>query len=569
MYIKKFIKPYKIQAILGFFFKLTEALLELLVPSVVALIIDNGVNKNNVNYINRMGIMLFILAILGYLCALVCQYFASLTSQGFGTLMRKEMYEAINLYDYDNLDEIGTPSLITRITGDVNQLQLAVAMTIRLASRSPFLIIGSIIASFLINVQLGLIVLCVSPFIGFAIYFILSRTQPIYRRIQKILDHISLLTRENLSGVRVIRAFNKEETEKDKFHDTTNTQKDYQIKAGKLSALLNPMTTIIVNAAIIFILYVSGIKINTGNLTQGEVIAVINYLNQILLSMYVFSNVILIYIKANTSYQRVSEVLDLKPSIISGDYKGNESYDDIITFEDVSFSYREADALSHLNFSIKPHQTIGIIGGTGSGKSTLVNLIPRFYDASSGTIKIKNKDIKEYSLESLREMIGIVPQKAVLFKGTIKDNLLWGNKNASDQEIEEALRLSQSYEFVSKMNDGINTKIEQGGRNVSGGQRQRLTIARALIKKPEILILDDSASALDFKTDALLRKAIRTLPSTNIIVSQRVSAIMHCDSIIVLTHGEIDSIGTHDELLNNSSLYREIVQSQMEDQDEK
>jgi ATP-binding cassette subfamily B protein len=564
MYWKKCIYPYRFKAFFGFIFKLGEAILELCVPMVVADLIDHGVTPRNTQYLMSHGWRLFGLATAGYCCALVCQWFASVTSQGFGTIMRSDIYNAINDYDYDQLDQMGTPTLITRITNDVNQMQDLVAMTIRLVSRSPFLIIGSLFAAFMINAQIALIFLVASPLIALSIYLVMSRTQPLYTKIQKILDQVSLITRENLSGVRVIRAFNKQENEINRFNKTVDHQRDKQIHAGNIAALLNPATTIIVNAGIIMILYVSGLKINVGSLTQGEVIALINYMNQILLSMYVFSNVILLYIKGSASYKRIVEVVEKKPSFTPGTKEAPAQYQHMVEFKDVSFSYYESKALTHVSFTVEPHETIGIIGGTGSGKSTVVNLIPRFYEATSGAITFKDQNVKEYRFDALRKSIGIVPQSATLFSGTIRDNLLWGNKNATEEDLEQALEVSQAKEIVDHMKDGLETHIEASGKNVSGGQRQRLTIARALVRKPELLILDDSASALDFATDAKLRRALKGLDTTVIIVSQRVSALRGADKIIVLDHGEVAGIGKHDELLENCTIYKEIVHSQEE-----
>ncbi|MEG0592077.1 MAG: ABC transporter ATP-binding protein [Coprobacillus sp.] len=559
----KYIKPFKIQATVGFVFKMIEAFFELLVPLVVADIIDNGIHSLDQHYIITRGFVLFGLAIVGYCCALVCQYYASKTSQGFGTYLRNDMYKAINAYDYQNLDEIGTPSLITRLSNDVNQLQLAVAMAIRLVSRSPFLIIGSLIMAFRINVEMAIIFMLSTPLLGFAIYIVMVKSLPMYIRIQKQLDKVSLICRENLSGIRVIRAFSKQIQEKKRFQESTQQQKDMQIKVGKISALLNPSTSIIVNCAIIIILYVSGIKVNIGNLSQGQVIALINYMNQILLSMFVFANVIVIFNKASASYKRVEEVLDIQPTIQYQELIPEKKESTFIEFSDVSFSYQDTLAISDVSFSINKGETIGIIGGTGSGKSTLIHLISRFYDVNSGSIKIYGNNIKDYPLSSLREMIGLVPQQAVLFTGTIKKNILWGCKNASDEDIKEALKIAQASSFVNEFEDGIETKIDQGGKNLSGGQKQRLTIARAVVKKPELLILDDSASALDFATDAALRKSLKELQTTTIIVSQRVSSLMHADKILVLSHGELMGIGTHEELMNNCDIYKEIATSQL------
>ena len=561
----KYIKPYRIQAIIGFLFKMTEAFFELIVPMVVADIIDNGIAKNDSNYILKMGFVLFLLAIIGYCCALICQYFASKTSQGFGTYLRNDMFKAMNAYDYENIDDIGTPSLITRITNDVNQLQLAVAMAIRLVSRSPFLIIGSLIMAFQINVQMALIFLLSAPLLALCIFLVMSKSLPLYIRIQKQLDRVSLICRENLSGIRVIRAFSKQFQEKNRFEEATQKQKDMQIKVGKISALLNPLTSVIVNIAIIFILYIGGIRVNAGSLTQGEIIALINYMNQILLSMFVFANVIVIFNKASASYKRIQKVLAIHPHIHDGSGNTNFQKENLISFDHVTFAYQGAQALKDLNFKILKGETIGIIGGTGSGKSTLVHLIPRFYDVTQGQILIKGNPIQDYPLKGLREMIGIVPQQAVLFTGTIRENIQWGKKDASDSEIKEALRIAQAT-FVDELDEGLDSMIHQGGKNLSGGQRQRLTIARALVKKPEILILDDSASALDFATDAALRKALKTLDSTTIIVSQRVSSLMHADKILVLSHGELVGMGNHQELLETCSLYQEIAKSQLSEE---
>lgn len=564
MYWKKYIWSYRKQALLGFIFKLIEAFFELLIPLVVAHIIDDGITGHNTSYIIKMGLVMYALSLAGYCCAIVCQYYASLSSQGFGTLMRKEMFDRVNKYDYENLDDIGTPALITRISNDVNQLQLAVAMTIRLASRSPFIIIGSLIMSFTISVKIGIIFIFISFLLAFSIYFIMSRTQPIYIKIQKLLDKVSLITRENLAGIRVIRAFNKQSGEKKRFEDMTEKQKSLQLYSGNIASMLNPLTTVIVNTGIIIILLLGGRFVNDGSLTQGEVIALINYMNSILLSMYAFANVILIYIKAKASYVRVSEVLDTKPVIIEGHSSIPETYTTFLSFEDVSFSYPKGEALSHISFELSKNQTIGIIGGTGSGKSSLISLIPRFYDIDKGEIKIKDQNIKKYSYHSLRSMLALVPQNAVLFRGTIRDNLLWGNPNASDIDLIEALRISQSYDFVFSNKEGLETKIEASGKNISGGQRQRLTIARALVKKPELLILDDASSALDYATDAALRRDLKTLQTTVIIVSQRVSAIRNCDQILVLDHGHLAGKGTHHELIHSCRLYKEIVHSQTE-----
>lgn len=558
----KYLKPYRKEAVIGFFFKLIEAFFELIVPIVVADIIDYGILHQDQQYILQRGLLLLALALLGYACALVCQYFASKTSQGFGTYLRNDMFKAIHAYDYEDIDEIGIPSLMTRITNDTNQLQLAVAMTIRLASRSPFLILGSLVMAFRISVPIALIFICAAPILALAIYGVMSKSLPLYLKIQKQLDHVSLICRENLAGIRVIRAFSKQKQEKERFQQATQKQKDMQIQVGKLSALLNPSTSVIVNCAILVILYAGGLQVNAGYLTQGEVIALINYMNQILLSMFAFANVIVIYNKATACYKRVQEVLAIQPAIQNGKCLIDNQEGPLVTFDHVSFSYQGSHALHDISFSIHQGETIGIIGGTGSGKSTLIHLIPRFYEATQGQIYIKNKPIQDYSLFSLRQMIGLVPQQATLFTGTIKENICLAKENASDDEVKQALHLAQA-SFVDEWKDGIYSHITQGGHNLSGGQKQRLTIARALVRNPELLILDDSASALDFATDAALRKAISTLPQTTIIVSQRVSAIMHADKILVLSHGELVGMGKHDELMKTCEIYQQIVTSQM------
>ncbi len=559
---KKYIKPYRKEAITGFVFKLIEAFFELMVPLIVANIIDYGIGNHDTDYIIRMGILMFLLTFVGYGCALVCQYFASKTSQGFGTYLRNDMYQAINAFDYDEIDDIGTPSLITRMSNDVVQIQLAVAMIIRLCSRGPFLIIGSLIMAFRINVQMALIFLLCAPLIALTIYLVMFKSLPLYTKIQKQLDHVALVCRENLSGIRVIRAFSKQHYERKRFHEATTKQKDEQIGVGKIAALLNPFTNVIVNCGIMLVLYVGAIKVNTGTLTQGEVVALINYMNSILLAMLAFANTILILIKASACYKRVAAVLSIKPTIIGGNEKNEISEAPLVSFDHVSFSYRSAKAIEDVSFSMEQGETIGIIGGTGSGKTTLVNLIGRFYEATSGQIYIKDKPIQDYALEELRDMMGFVPQQAVLFSGTIRKNICWGKQDATDDEINEALDIAQA-SFVYEFEKGIDTYINQDGHNLSGGQRQRLTIARALVKKPELLILDDSASALDFATDAALRKALATLNQTTIIVSQRVSSLMHADKILVLSHGRLVGIGNHEELMKDCIIYQEIVHSQL------
>lgn len=565
-----FMKDYKKESILGPIFKLIEAILELLIPIVMAKIIDIGVYNKDINYVFKMGGVLILLGAIGLLFALICQYYASIASQGAGTSIRSKLYKHINGLSYSEIDKIGTPTLITRLVNDINQIQTGIAMLIRLGTRSPFIILGSIIMALLIDLKLSIIFLIATPLIALVIYLVMSKSLPLYKVIQEKLDNLSLITRENLEGARVIKAFSKEESEKSKFEKSANDLANTSIKVGKISAILNPITYMIMNLAIIAILWFGGINVNIGSLTQGEVIAFINYITQILLSLIVFSQLIVILTKGATSANRVLEILNINTSItdnketLTNKVKNNDS---LIEFKNVSFSYEQSNeySLKDINFNINKNETIGIIGGTGSGKSTLINLIPRFYDVSKGEILVKGINVKDYNLNSLRKLIGIVPQKAVLFKGSILDNLKWGNEDANINEIEDALNISQSSSFINSLPDKYNSKVMQGGKNFSGGQKQRLTIARALVRNPEILILDDSSSALDFATDAALRKNLKenTKDMTVLIVSQRASSIMNSDKIIVLDNGEIAGIGTHDYLLENCEVYSEIYSSQL------
>lgn len=565
-----FMKDYKKEAILGPVFKLIEAILELFIPIVMAKIIDIGVANKDIAYVFKMGGLLILLGAIGLAFALICQYYASIASQGAGTSIRSQLYKHINNLSHSEIDKIGTPTLITRLINDINQIQTGIAMLIRLGTRSPFIIIGSTIMAISIDFKLSIIFLITTPLIALVIYLVMSKSLPLYKVIQGKLDNISLITRENLEGARVIKAFSKEENEKQRFKDGTIELADTNIKVGKISALLNPITYIIMNLSIIAILWFGGIRVNIGSLTQGEVIAFINYITQILLSLIVFSQLIVILTKGATSANRVLEILNIKSSIEDNknsiNYKANPS-SPLIEFKNVSFSYEDSNeySLKDINLSIYKNETIGIIGGTGSGKSTLVNLIPRFYDVSKGEVLIKGINTKNYNLKNLRKLIGIVPQKAVLFKGSILDNLKWGNENATIEDIKEALEISQSDVFVNSLKEKYNSEVLQGGKNFSGGQKQRLTIARALVTKPEILILDDSSSALDFATDAALRQALKdeTKDMTVLMVSQRASSIKNADKIIVLDNGEIAGIGTHDYLLNNCEVYNEIYSSQI------
>lgn len=565
-----FMKDYKKEAILGPIFKLIEAILELFVPIVMAKIIDVGVRNSNISYIFKMGGILILLGVSGLGFALICQYYASIASQGVGTSIRSALFKHINTLSHTEIDKIGTPTLITRLTNDVNQIQTGVAMIIRLGSRAPFIIIGSTIMAMALDLKLSIIFIVTTPLIALVIYFVMSKSLPLYKIIQNKLDNISLITRENLEGTRVIKAFSKEESEKLRFKNASNDLSDTSINVGKISALLNPITYIIMNLSIVAILWFGGIRVNSGSLTQGEVIAFVNYITQILLALIVFAQLVVILTKASTSATRVSEILEIKSTIVEkNNIKTHSSKSEaaFIEFKNVFFSYADSNeySLSNISLTINKNETIGIIGGTGSGKSTLVNLIPRFYDATKGQVLINGTDVKDYTLNRLRSMIGIVPQKAVLFKGTLMENLKWGKKYATIDEIETALEISQSSSFVQAFPEKYDTNILQSGKNLSGGQKQRLTIARALVSNPEILILDDSSSALDFATDASLRKALKekVKNTTVIMVSQRASSIKNADKIIVLNNGEIVGIGKHDYLINNCEVYKEICSSQL------
>ena len=566
-----YLKDFKKECFLGPLFKLLEAILELIVPLVMAKIIDIGVKSYDTSYIIKMGILIIILGIVGLGSALVCQYFAAKASQGFGTKLRNELFHHINSLSHSEIDNIGTPSLITRIINDVNQLQVAVAMAIRLGVRAPFIILGSAIMAMFINLKLSLIFFLSIPLIVLTLYLVMGKAVPLYRVIQKKLDKISLITRENLDGVRVVRAFSKQEVEKNRFNIAALDHSNTAIKVGKLSALLNPLTFMIMNFSIAFIVWFGGIGVNNGNFTQGEIIAFVNYMTQILLTLIVVANLVIIFTKASASATRVNEVLDTKSSIkeasSSTKVQATNNSSKIIEFKNVSFSYNNSKqySLENISLSINKGETIGIIGGTGAGKSTLVNLMPRFYESTEGEIFINGENIKNYSIKDLRNLFGIVPQKAVLFTGSLRENMKWANKNASDEEILMALDIAQCSDFVSNLKDGLDTAVLQGGKNFSGGQKQRLTIARALVGSPKIIILDDSSSALDFATDLKLRQALNTHAKdiTTIIVSQRASSIKNSDKIVVLDDGKLAGIGTHEELLENSEVYKEICLSQL------
>ena len=573
----RFLKQFKKEVLIGPVFKLTEAVFELIVPLVMAQIIDVGIANGDRGYVLRMGGVMVLLGLVGLGCALICQYCAARASQGFGTVLRSEMFRHINTLSHGEIDQIGTPSLITRITNDVNQLQLAVAMLIRLVVRAPFLVIGATVMALLLDWKLACIFFVAAPLMALVLYLVMSRSIPFYRIIQKKLDRISLITRENLSGVRVIRAFSRQEKEKERFAQASEDQMTTSITVGRISALLNPLTSAIINLAIAAVIWFGGFRVDAGGMTQGEVIAFVNYLNQILLAMIVVANLVVIFTKAAASATRVDEVLQLHPSIVNRVSRPAQEVEGSpeIAFDAVSFAYPDAGAysLSDISFTVARGQTLGIIGGTGCGKSTLVNLIPRFYEVSQGSLKVDGVDVRDYPMEQLRGKVGIVPQRAVLFSGTLRQNMQWRKQDATDEEIWQALETAQAASFVRKMPDGLDSVILQGGKNLSGGQKQRLTIARALVGEPEILILDDSASALDFATDAALRQAIAKFSAergnrmTTIIVSQRANTVRYADQIVVLDDGKAAGIGTHEQLLESCQTYREIYWSQNERQE--
>ena len=568
--LAKFLKRFRKEVIIGPIFKLTEAIFELIVPLVMAKIIDVGIANGDRAYVLKMGGVMVLLGLVGLGCALICQYCAARASQGFGTVLRSEMFAHINSLSHGEIDQIGTPSLITRITNDVNQLQLAVAMLIRLVVRAPFLVIGAAVMAVMLDWRLSLIFFIAGPLVALVLYLVMSRSVPFFKIIQRKLDRLSLITRENLSGVRVIRAFSRQEQEKKRFHEANTDQMETAISVGRISALLNPLTSAIVNLAIVAVVWFGGVRVQAGGMTQGEIIAFVNYLNQILVAMIVVANLVVIFTKAFASAARVNEVLEMHSSIVNKTNQPVQPVQDSpkICFEQVRFCYPEAgaDALSDINLTIRCGQTVGIIGGTGCGKSTLVNLIPRFYEVSSGSIRVDGTDVRSYPIPQLRKKIGMVPQRAVLFSGTLRENMQWNKQDAGDEEIWQALRVAQAEEFVRKLPDGLDTRILQGGENLSGGQKQRLTIARALVGSPEILVLDDSASALDFATDAALRRAIAALDKemTVLIVSQRANTVRYADQIVVLDDGKAVGIGTHEQLLESCEEYQEIYWSQNE-----
>ena len=564
----RYLGSYKKESILAPLFKLLEALFELFVPLVMARIIDIGIKNSDIGYILKMGGLLILLGIIGLVCSLTAQYFAAKAAVGFGTALRHDLFQHIQSLSYSEVDTVGTSTLITRMTSDINQVQAGVNLFLRLFMRSPFIVFGAMIMAFTIDWKAAMIFVITIPALSVVVFGIMLVSIPMYRKVQSRLDRVTQLTRENLVGARVIRAFNRQKDERENFTEANALLMKVQVFVGKITALLNPVTYIIINVAIVVLLWVGANQVNNGIILQGAVVALVNYMSQILVELVKLANLIINITKSLACANRIQNVMELKPSLT--EYSTTEvketNSENYIEFDHVTFAYQNAKepSLSDISFKVKKGQTIGIIGGTGSGKSSLINLIPRFYDATKVKITVDGTDIKRYPLNQIRTMVGIVPQKAVLFKGTIAENMRWGKKDATEAEMMEALKTAQAAEVVEGKEGGLNADILQGGKNLSGGQRQRLTIARALVKKPEILILDDSASALDYATDAKLRKAIKKMDRnmTVFIVSQRSTTIQYADQIIVLDDGKMVGIGKHEELLRSCEVYQEIYYSQ-------
>ena len=571
-----YLKDYKKESILAPLFKLLEAFFELLVPLVMANIIDYGISNRNMGYIGKMGLLLLLLGVVGLASSITAQFFAAKAAVGFSTQLRQALFDHIEDLSFTDIDKAGTSTMITRMTSDVNQVQSGINMTLRLFLRSPIIVFGAMIMAFTIDVKCALIFVVAIPLLSVVVFGIILSTIPMYKKVQAKLDQVLGITRENLTGVRVIRAFHQEAKEADRFRENNEALSAMQIFVGKISACMNPVTYIIVNGAIIALIYTGAVQVNIGNLSQGEVVAIINYMNQILVELVKLANLIVTMTKALACAERVASVFDIGADVAyvgAQDQKLADKVDKsapFLDFKHVSLTYQGAGAptLQDMNFTVNRGDTVGIIGGTGSGKTSLVNLIPGFYPATEGEILLEGRDIKTMGDEELRGRIGVVPQKAVLFKGTIRSNLQWGKPDATEEEMWKALELAQASEVVNGKPGKLDATVAQNGKNFSGGQRQRLTIARALVRNPEILILDDSASALDYATDAKLRAAIRTLEdkTTTFIVSQRASTIRHADKIIVLDDGEIAGMGTHDELLKDCTVYQEIYYSQYPEQ---
>ena len=572
-----FLKDYKKECVLAPLFKMLEALFELFVPLVVSSIIDIGIGQKDVGYIVKMCMMLLGLAVIGLVCSITAQYFSAKAAVGGATGMRHALFSHIQSLSFTELDTVGTSTLITRMTSDINQVQNGVNLVLRLFLRSPFIVFGAMIMAFTIDVKAALVFVCAIPVLAVIVFGIMLSTRPLYKKVQAGLDKILGITRENLTGVRVIRAFNKEQTEVDEFKTSNEALNHLQKYVGKISGLMNPLTYVVVNVSIIALIWIGAIRVNSGSLTQGQVVALYNYMSQILVELIKLANLVINITKALACAGRIQNVFDVKSSMADGKLeiqtgKISENVNDsenavpAVEFRNVALKYAGAgdESITGVDFKAMKGQTIGIIGGTGSGKSTLVGLIPRFYDATCGQVLIDGHDVKDISIDSLRQKVAIVMQKAVLFKGTIRENMQMGKEDATDAEIMEALEVAQAKEFVDKKDGKLDALVEQGGKNLSGGQRQRLTIARAVVRKPDILILDDSASALDFATDAALRKSIRNMKNspTVFIVSQRAASLMYADLIIALDDGKVAGMGTHDELLKNCEVYREIYNSQ-------
>mgnify|MGYP005928507201 FL=1 len=563
-----YMKAYRKESLLGPLFKMLEASFELLVPLVVASMVDVGIRGRDVSYVLRMGGILVLLGIIGLACSLTAQYFAARAATGAATAMRNNLFSHIAGLSYTEIDQIGASTLITRMTSDINQVQNGINMTLRLLLRSPFVVFGAMIMAFTVDVRAAMVFAVTIPVLCVIVFGIMLVSMPLYQSVQRQLDRVLLTTRENLMGVRVIRAFNRQESEKEKFEKENSGLVQMQVFVGKISALLNPVTYVIINLATVVVIWVGGQQTDSGIISQGQVIALVNYMSQILVELIKMANLIILISKAVACMKRVDGVFQMESSLKDGEkISQDHPTSPKVEFANVSFAYggSKSDSLSGVSFKAMRGQTVGVIGGTGSGKSSLVNLIPRFYDAGEGQVLVDGTDVREYSMETLRSVIGTVPQKAVLFKGTLRENMRWGKPDASDEEIYAALETAQARDFVDQKGQGLELPIDQGGHNLSGGQRQRLTIARALVRCPQILILDDSASALDFATDARLRKAIRenTGDMTVFIVSQRATTIKSADTILVLDEGRLAGMGTHKELLKDCQVYREICLSQL------
>lgn len=576
-----YLRDYKKESVLGPLFKLLEASFELIVPLVVASMIDVGISGNDKGYIIRMCLIMAALGLIGLICAVTAQYFAAKAAVGFATKLRHGLFSHIQSLSFSQMDKEGTSTLITRMTSDINQVQSGVNLVLRLFLRSPFIVFGAMIMAFTVDVRAALIFVVVIPILSVIVFGIMLISIPMFKKVQGGLDKVLGITRENLTGVRVIRAFGEEEHEILKFDEETDRLKHLQEVAGRISALMNPLTYVVINGGLIVLIYTGALQVEAGILTQGQVVALVNYMSQILVELVKLANLIITVTKAFACGNRIQNIFEIPAGMETSSTSTNtssleaqsgssspETEKGTVEFDHVSLRYYEGgeQALTDIHFKAKKGATIGVIGGTGSGKSSLVNLIPRFYDVEKGSVKVDGRDVREYPLAQLRDKIGVVMQKAVLFKGTIRENLLWGNENASDEDLWDAIKAAQAEEFVLQKRDKLDEMIEQEGRNLSGGQKQRLSIARALVKKPEILILDDSSSALDYATDAALRKSIKDLPGeiTVFIVSQRASSMLHADTIIVLDDGNVAGMGTHEELLKGCEVYQEIYYSQFE-----